>query len=71
MYGYDLNIIREQLIGKNVDWKKMYIMLLTETDKAVGLIENGESGKAAELLIKAMLNCEEEYIETKNETYYY
>ena len=46
-----------------VNWKKMYIIMLVAADSAVSSIEQGDFPAAAEFLKTAMLACEDEYID--------
>lgn len=44
------------------DYKSMYTLLCSETDKALSVLEKGETEEAVRMLEKALLDAEEIYI---------
>lgn len=47
-----------------VNWKKLYTIMLTAADGAVSSMERGDFSTAVNLLKTAMLECEDEYIDS-------
>ena len=59
---YKLPSLNSDNTNSNVNWKKMYTIMLTAADDAISKIEHRNFAEAAAILQKAMLECEDEYI---------
>ena len=50
--------------NSDANWNKMYAIMLSAADDAISMLEQGDVSAAEELLKKAMLECEDEYIDS-------